>query len=143
MNNSKIIKETIEGVLNGASGIIDSLPSNDKKHAAKNELTGIVLNNLTKALDVQRDTLVTEMKGNWLQKSWRPILMLCFGFIVMYSKFIAPAFGLSNANLEHEFWTLLELGIGGYVIGRSVEKIGENVTKNIDLSFLKKKDRKI
>ncbi|MGV8134072.1 MAG: hypothetical protein AB2L20_02570 [Mangrovibacterium sp.] len=36
---------------------------------------------------------------------------------------------------------IIELGLGGYVIGRSVENISKTVTRNIDLSFLKKKDR--
>ena len=143
MSNIKIIKEAVEGVLSGASGIIDSLPSNEKKQSAKNELSGIVLSELNNALESQEEVLKAEINGNWLQRSWRPLIMLGFGFIVMYSKFIAPAFGLPNTELNVEFWDLLQLGIGGYVVGRSVEKIAHSVTKNIDVSFLKKKNRKI
>ena len=53
--------------------------------------------------------------------------MLCFGFIVMYVKFIAPLFELPIPPLENEFWDLLQLGIGGYVVGRSAEKISKNI----------------
>ena len=49
------------------------------------------------------------------------------GFIVIYVKFIAPLFDLRIPELENEFWNLLQLGIGGYVIGRSAEKIAEKV----------------
>ena len=49
-------------------------------------------------------------------------LMLAFGFIVIYVKFVAPLFGLPIPPLENEFWNLLQLGIGGYVVGRSAEK---------------------
>lgn len=45
-------------------------------------------------------------------------------------------------QLKPEFWELLKLGLGGYVIGRSAEKIANSVTKNVDLPFLRKKDRK-
>jgi hypothetical protein len=81
---------------------------------------------LDKQLELQRmqtDVIITEAKGNWLQRSWRPILMLAFGFIVIYVKFIAPLFGLPIPPLENEFWNLLQLGIGGYVIGRTGEKM--------------------
>ena len=121
--------------------VIDKVTNDDDKLQAKKELSEIVLNEVNELVKAQSSVILSETKGNWLQRSWRPILMLGFGFIVMYAKFIAPAFSLPSAPLESDFWTLLELGIGGYVIGRSVEKISGKVTDNIDLSFLKKKER--
>lgn len=59
---------------------------------------------------------------HWLAATWRPILMLTFGGLI-----VARWFGLGNPNLSPEeylkLWDILELGIGGYVIGRSGEKI--------------------
>jgi len=49
--------------------------------------------------------------------------MLAFGFIVIYVKFIGPLFDLTIPELEDEFWNLLQIGIGGYVIGRTGEKM--------------------
>jgi len=72
---------------------------------------------------MQTEIIVAEAKGNWLQRSWRPILMLAFGFIVIYVKFVAPLFDLKIPELENEFWNLLQIGIGGYVIGRTGEKM--------------------
>jgi hypothetical protein len=77
---------------------------------------------------LQTEIVLAEANGNWLQRSWRPILMLAFGFIVIYVKFIAPLFDLRIPPLENEFWNLLQLGIGGYVVGRSAEKIAGNIT---------------
>jgi hypothetical protein len=54
--------------------------------------------------------------------------MLSFGFIVIYVKFIGPLFGLAIPELENEFWNLLQIGIGGYVVGRSAEKIADKIT---------------
>ena len=142
MSNIKIIKEAVEGVLSGASGIIDSLPSNDKKQQAKNELSLIVTNALNEALSTQADVIKTEMNGNLLQRSWRPLLMLTFGFIL-----VCKWFGWTDANipegLEMKLMDIVQLGLGGFIVGRSVEKVTDRVTKNIDVSFLKKKDRKL
>lgn len=123
--------------------VVDNLStSDDEKLKAKNDLSTIVLSSLSNVIDAQREALVTEIKGNWLQRSWRPLLMLAFGFIVVYEYFIAPVFSLHSAGLPERFFDLLEIGIGGYVIGRTIEKTTATLTKNTDISFLRKKDRK-
>ncbi|MCS7280543.1 MAG: hypothetical protein NZ583_02795 [Desulfobacterota bacterium] len=35
----------------------------------------------------------------------------------------APLFRLPSLEIPPDMWTLLEIGIGGYVVGRSAEKI--------------------
>lgn len=63
---------------------------------------------------------------HWLAANWRPILMLTFGGLI-----VARWFGWAAPNLsESEYlklWSIVELGLGGYVIGRSVEKIVPSV----------------
>jgi hypothetical protein len=80
------------------------------------------------------------MKGNWLQKSWRPLTMLTMVIIL-----VCKWFGLTNSEipleLEVELMGLLKIGIGGYIAGRSLEKVAGKVTENIDMPFLKKKNR--
>lgn len=126
-------------------GIGDALDQNitnvDEKLAKKNELASIVEKALTETVSFQRDVLVQELEGSKLQRNWRPIVMLSFAFIVVYRYFIAPVFQLQLIDLPEKFWDLLELGIGGYVIGRSVEKVADTMTKNVDLPFLRKRDR--
>lgn len=138
----KLAGGAMEKIADLGGKIIDKVTSDDDKLKAKKELSDMVMNQMSELSKMQSSVILSETKGNWLQRSWRPIVMLGFAFIVMYSKFIAPAFGLQNAELEHDFWTLLELGIGGYVIGRSAEKIAGKVTDNMDVSLLRKKDRK-
>ncbi|HBO27789.1 3TM-type holin [Culturomica sp.] len=60
-----------------------------------------------------------EAGGNWLQRSWRPVVMLVFAAIVLVGTF----FDLPILADTSRFWDLLEIGIGGYVVGRSAEKI--------------------
>ncbi|MEX6627566.1 3TM-type holin [Tenacibaculum pacificus] len=108
------------------------ITSDEERLNAKNALQKMFIDEALNSQKIQTEIINTEAKGNFLQRSWRPILMLGFGFVVLYSKFIAPAFNLPNTALEPDFWELLRLGIGGYVIGRSAEKISTTITKNID-----------
>lgn len=129
---------TIEAVGN----VVDNVFTNDEeKSEAKKQLTEVVLKSLNDVAAVQGEVIKTEMKGNWLQKSWRPLMMLAFGVIL-----ICKWFGLTNDSipleLELQLLDIVKLGLGGYVIGRSVEEVAKTVTKNVDMPFLKKKDRK-
>ena len=60
--------------------------------------------------------------SHWLAANWRPLIMLTFGSLI-----VARWFGLAAPNLSEaeylKLWDIVELGLGGYVIGRSVEKI--------------------
>jgi hypothetical protein len=64
---------------------------------------------------------------SWLAQSWRPILMLTFGALIVarWLGFAAP--GISQEEIL-KLWEIVQLGLGGYVIGRSVEKIVPSIT---------------
>lgn len=59
---------------------------------------------------------------HFIVSAWRPILMLTFGFLI-----VARWFGYSAPNITEaemiKLWDIVQLGLGGYVIGRSAEKI--------------------
>lgn len=123
--------------------IVDNVITNDEeKSSAKKQLTEVVMKGLNDIASVQGEVIQTEMKGNFLQKSWRPLMMLAFGVIL-----ICKWFGLTNDSipleLELQLLDIVKLGLGGYVVGRSVEKVASTVTKNIDMPFLKKKNRNV
>jgi len=142
LNN--ILKGTANDLTKSIGEVIDQVVTTDaEKLEAKAKLTDIVTSKLSEMAQAQKEVIIAELTGNTLQRNWRPIVMLMFALIVVYSKFIAPAFGLPNAELEPDFWGLLEIGLGGYVVGRSLEKITSKVTNNIDLSFVKRKNRKL
>ena len=74
-------------------------------------------------VDEKSKAIEAEAKGeSWLQRNWRPITMLTFLVLVVCDSFGILAFRLSN-----EAWTLLQIGIGGYVVGRSGEKIVKRI----------------
>jgi hypothetical protein len=126
---NKILGWFTGGVIKEVGKVIDSLfTSEEERLKAKNEVFKVLQEQQLELQKLQTEIVLAEANGNWLQRSWRPILMLAFGFIVIYVKFIAPLFDLRIPPLENEFWNLLQLGIGGYVVGRSAEKIAGNIT---------------
>ena len=54
-----------------------------------------------------------------LQRSWRPIVMLAFALVILSGMFMESTLLSDSSRL----WDLLEIGLGGYVIGRSGEKV--------------------
>ena len=115
-------------VLKDLLGGLDKLfTSKEEKIKAESIIKEIIIQKQLELQQMQTDIIITEAKGNWIQRSWRPILMMAFGFIVIYVKFLAPLLGLTIPELEIEFWELLKIGIGGYVVGRSAEKISKNI----------------
>lgn len=120
----KIVDWFSGGVIKEIGNVIDNLFTSDEERIkAKNEIFKVLKEQQLELQRLQTEIIVAEANGNWLQRSWRPILMLSFGFIVIYVKFIAPLFSLPIPPLENEFWNLLQIGIGGYVIGRTGEKM--------------------
>lgn len=120
----KIVDWFSGGVIKEIGNVIDNLFTSDEERThAKNEILKVLKEQQLELQRLQTEIIVAEANGNWLQRSWRPMLMLAFGFIVIYVKFIAPLFSLPIPPLENEFWNLLQIGIGGYVIGRTGEKM--------------------
>ena len=79
-------------------------------------------------LEVRGQAVQAEAKGeSWLQRNWRPLTMVWFSFLVG-----AYWFGYTPENLSEEavlsLFGLIKLGLGGYVIGRSAEKITKEIS---------------
>jgi hypothetical protein len=63
---------------------------------------------------------------SWIARNWRPITMLVFVFIIANNYIIYPYLSLFFAaapilELPPDMWDLLKIGMGGYIVGRSVE----------------------
>jgi len=91
----KIVEWFGGSVVKDLLGGLDNLfTSKEEKIKAENVIKQILIQKELELQKMQTEIIVTEAKGNWLQISWRPILMLAFGFIVIYVKFLAPLFDL-------------------------------------------------
>ena len=67
---------------------------------------------------------------SWLQRTWRPITMLVFVALIVARWFGWSAPYLSEAETL-KMWSIVEVGLGGYVIGRSAEKVVPSVVEAV------------
>ncbi len=78
-----------------------------------------------KLMEAKTSVIKAEAQGqSWIQRSWRPITMLTFLVLV-----VCDSFGLLAFRLSGEAWTLLQIGLGGYVVGRSAEKLAPQLSQ--------------
>ena len=134
-----------EMILNGAKEIVKAtgnaldelITSKEERLKVRQAISQIVLQHLTQLAAQQTQVLTTELQGSKLQRNWRPIVMLSFAAIIVYHYFLQPVIGawveMPVVELPEQFWNLLEIGLGGYVIGRSVEKVANTVSQNMDI----------
>lgn len=112
--------------------------STEEKLEKKAALLQLQTQFLTDALEYEQAQLKersaiiqAEAKADsWLTRSWRPITMLTFLGLV-----VCDSFGWLASPLAPDAWTLLQLGIGGYIVGRSAQGVTKSVAE-----ALKKKE---
>tara|TARA_R110002167_G_scaffold91458_1_gene246106 strand:- start:176473 stop:176874 length:402 start_codon:yes stop_codon:yes gene_type:complete len=119
--------EMVTGLFKPAAELIDNVhTSTEEKQIQRNILVQLqnsvtekLLEFQTKLLQAQTSIITAEASGqSWIQRNWRPITMFSFLLLVL-----CDSFGLLPNPLAPEAWVLLQIGLGGYVAGRSGEKI--------------------
>lgn len=68
--------------------------------------------------------------SHWLAANWRPLTMLVFVGLIVARWFGLAAPGLNEAEYL-KLWSIVEFGLGGYVVGRSVEKVAPSIAAAI------------
>lgn len=67
---------------------------------------------------------------HWLAATWRPLTMLVFTGLI-----VARWFGWAAPSLSEDeylkLWSIVEFGLGGYVVGRTVEKVAPTVAQAV------------
>ncbi|MBL4747331.1 MAG: hypothetical protein JKY17_00610 [Magnetovibrio sp.] len=111
-------------LLSGVLGIIDkAVEDKDQAAVIKAKFNELAVTGEMKELESAAKIIIAEAQGDsWLQRNWRPLLMVMFGIIIANNYLIAPIFNTPPADIPPDMWDLLKLGVGGYVVGRSVEK---------------------
>ena len=127
----EIISGGVGSLVGAIGGIIDDLNTSDEeKLAAKlalskleNDITIRLIEAESTVVQEKAKVLIAEAQGeSWMQRNWRPVTMLTFVFIVAWNFIIAPLFAQTALEIPDPMWKLLQLGIGGYIIGRTAEK---------------------
>lgn len=119
-----LISSVAGPLMKGLFDVIDqSIEDKDQAARIKSVLQQKVLDGQMKEIEAAANIIVAEAQGeSWLQRNWRPLLMCLFGVIVANNYVVVPIFGTAAADIPNDMWDLLKIGIGGYVVGRSVEK---------------------
>jgi hypothetical protein len=117
----------LSAIVKPITDLVDNIhTSKEEKLTLRHEISkletafaGKLLDYETKLMEAQSSILGKEAMGHsWLQRNWRPITMLTFLSLVVFD-----SLGWLKSDLRPEAWTLLQIGLGGYVIGRSAEKV--------------------
>jgi len=133
---SGLIETGVDKVVDSVGNTIDKIfTSDDERLNAKNlleqvrnELKTTLIKAMSEVIQAKKDVIITEMGGSSLQRNWRPMLMLLFGFIIANEYIISPYIQvlfdvvLPVKPITEDMWAVLKLGIGGYISGRSIEK---------------------
>jgi len=105
----------------------------DPEQAAKvqQEITMALLANQAAMNQAAGDIIKAEAQSeHWLAACWRPIMMLTFGALIVARWVGWSAPGISDAEVL-KLWDIVQLGLGGYVIGRSVEKVAPSIAQAV------------
>ncbi len=114
------------------STIDKAIPDKDQAEKLKFQLNQQLLKSSTEELKAAASIVEAEAKSNWFVSSWRPLLMYVLIFILVWNYIFGPiikiVFGsVITFELPGDVWTLLQIGLGGYVVGRSGESIARTL----------------
>ncbi|SHF00493.1 Holin of 3TMs, for gene-transfer release [Modicisalibacter ilicicola DSM 19980] len=131
-----LIKSLIGAVTGPVFDVIDKAVT-DKDEAArlKAALQQRLIEQQDARLQARMKIILAEATGeSWLQRNWRPLLMTIIAAIVTNNYLIAPylgaMFGIGlQLALPDRLWDLMTLGVGGYIAGRSGEKIADKLKR--------------
>jgi hypothetical protein len=114
----------ISGLFGIGEKLIDSwFPNQEEADKRKAEFALMVQQGKLKELETMASVIKAEAtSGSWLTANWRPLTMITFVALIC-----AHWLGFTAENLsEDQVISLLDIvkvGLGGYVVGRSGEKI--------------------
>jgi len=121
----------ISGIFKPAADLVDNVHTSTEEKLVQQNVLATIQNQVTaKLIELESQILTAKAKiitaeangQSWMQRNWRPITMLTFLMLV-----VLDSFGWLANPLAQEAWTLLQIGLGGYVVGRSGEKIVKQI----------------
>lgn len=127
------VVDLIAGIFKPAAELVDELhTSEEERLKAKGHLLDVQAAAMQRVFDYESEMLSAKSKvvhaeaqsKHWLTANWRPITMLTFLVLV-----VGDSLGWLPNDLRDETFVLLEIGLGGYIVGRSGEKIAQIMKK--------------
>lgn len=105
------------------------IPDPDQAAKAKNRLVDMAVNGELDELAQRAGVIKAEAQGDgWLQRSWRPIVMLVFTVLIVARWLGWSAPDLSEA-VELKLFSIVQVGLGGYIASRGIEKVADKIRR--------------
>jgi len=120
-----IISTILSPLTKLAGSVIDKTVTD--KNLAQNlkaQLNMAFMNEGMELLKSATAIIVAEANGTFIQRNWRPVTMLTFVGLVV-CKWMGWTDTSVSPEIEYELMQLIKIGLGGYVVGRSAEKIAK------------------
>lgn len=124
-----LVTKALSAITGPLFGVIDkAVTDKDEANRLKNDIQSELIESSDSAVKARMQIVMAEAQGeSWLQRNWRPLLMLVIIAIVANNYLVAPYLGAMfgvglTLPLPDALWDLMTLGVGGYVAGRSAEK---------------------
>ena len=119
----------LDAVINLGGKVLDKFVADkDLAQKLKAELAIAAMNGDLKELEGQISIITAEAQGNFLQRSWRPLIMIWFAVLLgLYWFGFAPDYLIESPSTVDQLFDLLKIGIGGYIGGRTLEKVADKV----------------
>jgi hypothetical protein len=124
-----LIGKALSAITAPLFGVIDkAVTDKDEANRLKSEIQAQLIDSNNSALKTQMQIILAEAQGeSWLQRNWRPLLMIVIVAIIGNNYLVAPYLGAMfgvgmQLDLPDRLWDLMTLGVGGYVAGRTVDK---------------------
>jgi holin (3TMs family) len=136
----RLIRGPARELADAALGVVDKLTtSEDERLKAKLEIVKLTNDFQVKLMEAETDfatqqasVITAEAKSeSWMARNWRPTLMLTFTYVIAHNYIVAPMFSLPSLTIVPDMWELLKIGMGGYIAGRTFEKVAPSIAEAI------------
>lgn len=141
----KILAAPFKGIIDAIGSLIDKNSTTEEERLAARAQLAIIQLEADKAMaaadvqfaELQSRVIIAETQSeSWMTANWRPLTMLSFVAVVLYTFIGGPLFGLKALTVPPDLWDVIKLGLTGYVVGRSAEKVLPDIVE------VMKKDKK-
>ena len=102
----------------------DVVEDKDEANRLKFEIQRQLIENKFNELESAAKIVLAEAQGSWLQRNWRPLLMVTFAGLIVVHWFVFTAPNIPE-SVQNSLLNIVMVGVGGYVVGRSGEKIAD------------------
>lgn len=135
-----LVSKALGAIAGPLFDVIDkAVTDKDERNRLKAQIQSQLIDSENSIVKAQMQIILAEAGGeSWLQRNWRPLVILWFAGLVG-----AYWFGVAPENLTPEtvqsLFDIIQYALSGYIVGRSAEKITKTISGSGFMEQIKKK----